>query len=139
MRATQATLFRKNAILIEHDQVQRELYCDILNVNGFEVHNAKSAIDSIAKIRKEPYDLMVINTEIAEESFLEKAISKVREEKHSQFMPIIGVSLYEEKNKKNITKILDAFLTKPLSIDKFMECVFNSVETRSNGCKSTHS
>ena len=134
----QATLFKKNAILIEQDQAQYRLYCDILSANGFEVWSAKSIIDSVNKIREKAYDLMVINTEIAEESFLEKVIAKIREEKHSQFMPIVGISLHKEKSKKNITKMLDAFLTKPLLIDKFIECVFNSVEIKSSGCKSTY-
>lgn len=134
----QATLFKKNAILVEQDPIQYTLYCDILNANGFEVYGTKSVLDTLTKLKEKPYDLMVINTELAEESFLKKIIEKIRLEKNSTFMSIVGISIHKEKNKKNFIKILDIFLTKPLSIDRFIECVFNSVEMKSNGCKNSY-
>ncbi len=131
----QPELFRKNAILVEQDPIQYRLYCDILDANGFDVCGTKSAVDTLSKIREKAYDLMVINTEIAEESFLEKVIKKIRDEKNSNLMPIVGISIHKEQ--KKIIKMLDAFLTKPLSIDTFIECVCNSVEMKGNGCEDS--
>ena len=91
------------------------------------------------KIKETQQDLAVINIEIAKELFIEKFVSKIREESVSELTPIIGLSVYSQKSKENIAKILDAFLTKPLSIDRFIESVFTSIENRANGCESFNS
>lgn len=134
---TQPGLFRKNAILVEQDPIQYRLYCDVLNANGFDVCGTKSIVETLEKIREKTYDVMVINTEISEESFLEKVIKKIKDEKHSNLMPIVGISIHKEQ--KKIKKILDALLTKPLSIDIFIECVCNNVEMKGNGCEDSRS
>ncbi len=133
----QAALFKKNAVLIEQNPVQQRLYEDILNANGFDVYTAKSAISGFEKIKEQTYDLAIINTEIAGEPFLEKLINKIHLEEPTKFMPIIGISIYNPENKKNIHKNIDAFLTKPFSIDRFIECILKCVEKKNNGSKST--
>jgi DNA-binding response OmpR family regulator len=135
----QANLFKKSAVLIERNLLHCKLYEDVLTANGFDVYVAKSAMDGLIKVKETKQDLAVINTEIAEESFVEKLISKMKSEKASDFMPIIGLSSYNLDCKKNIAKTLDAFLTKPVSIDKFIESIFVSIENRFNGCESINS
>ncbi|MDR0581134.1 MAG: hypothetical protein LBG04_03425 [Holosporaceae bacterium] len=132
----QANLFKKSAVLIETNSSHRKLYEDVLIANGFDVYVARSAIDGLIKTKETQQDLTVINTEVAEESFIEKFISKMRDESMSNVMPIIGLSVYKQEYKKNIAKILDAFLTKPFSIDRFIESILISIESRANGCKS---
>jgi DNA-binding NtrC family response regulator len=131
----QASLFRRSAILIEKDSLHCRLYEDVLSVYGFNVYTARSAMDGLMKVRETEQDLVIINTEVAEESFLEKLISKMKLERTSHLMPIIGLSVYNLECKKNISKILDAFLTKPISIDRFIESVLACVESRGNGCE----
>jgi DNA-binding response OmpR family regulator len=131
----QAALFKKNAILMEQDALHHRLYEDVLGANGFDVYGAKSTMDGFMKIKEKSYDIALINLEIAEESFIEKLINKIHSEQMAQFMPIVGISIYGEERKRNVAKILDAFLTKPFSIDRLMECVLNSIE-RKNGCEN---
>jgi DNA-binding NtrC family response regulator len=134
----QTVLFKRDAILIEQNLLQHKLYGDILAVNGFEVHVAETAIDGLMKIRENKYDITVINAEIAEETFVEKLIAKIQSNEKSKHMPIVGISIYSEERKKNISKIVDAFLTKPFSIDRFIGCVYKSIEKKNNGCESTY-
>ena len=133
----QANLFKRTAILIDSSSVQSRLYQDILIANGFDVYIAKSAMDGLQKIKESKHDLAVINTEIAEESFLEKFISKVRSEKSTELMPIVGLSIHAENSKKNIAKILDGFFTKPISIDTFIASIFECIERKVCGCESS--
>ena len=133
----QASLFRKSAVLIEQNPQQSKLYEDVLSANGFDVYVAKSTMDGLQKIKEKKQDLTIINTEIAEESFIKRLISRIRAEDTTAEMPIVGLSIYAEDCKKNIAEILDAFLTKPLSIDKFMESVFGCIEKKVNGCENS--
>ncbi len=133
----QAALFKRNAVLIEPNPVQHRLYEDILNANGFEVHLSQSAVDGFTKIKNNNYDIAVINTEVADESLLERLIDKIQCEDSAKFMPIIGLSTYNDENKKKVTKKLDAFLTKPISIDRFIQCISKCIEIKSNGCKNS--
>jgi len=132
----QSTLFKKSAVLIEKSPLHSRLYEDVLIANGFDVYIAKSAMDGLIKIKEAEQDLAIINTEIAEESFIEKLTSKMKAERASRFMPIIGLSIYKKENKKKIAKILDDFLTKPFSIDTLIESIFTCIESKINGCKS---
>ncbi|MDR2268226.1 MAG: response regulator [Holosporaceae bacterium] len=132
----QTALFKKTAVLIEDNSVQSSLYSDVLIATGFDVRVTKSPMEGLIKIKEKAYDLAVINMEIAEESFVEKLIQKIRTEKNAEFMPIIGLSIYSEENKKNISKNVDALLTKPISIDRFVEFVFSNIENRYHGSKN---
>lgn len=126
----QASLFKRNAILIEQNPMHCKLYGDILEANGFDVYIAKSVMDALIKIKERSQDLTIVNTEIVEEKFIQKFVMKIREEENSKNMPIIGISIYSEEKKKNIAKILDDFLTKPFSIDTFIESVDRCVERK---------
>ncbi|MDR2780937.1 MAG: response regulator [Holosporaceae bacterium] len=129
----QTSLFKKSAVLIEKNPLHCMLYQDVLDANGFDVYAAKSAMDGLIKIKETQQDLVVINTEIAEESFVEKLISKIKAERSSNFMPIVGLSVYDSECKKNIANALDIFLTKPISIDKLVQSIFAYIESRVNG------
>ncbi|MDR2068210.1 MAG: hypothetical protein LBP41_04460 [Holosporaceae bacterium] len=128
-------MFKKSAVLIEQNPLQCRLYEDALIANGFDVYVAKSAMDGLIKVKDAPEDLVVINTELTEESFMEKLICKMKSERHNAAMPIVGVSIYDGEHKKNIAELLDAFLTKPLSIDKFLESIFGCLESKVDGCE----
>lgn len=128
----QENLFKKNAILVESDFLQNKLYNDILDSNGFDVFSAKSAMEGLQKIKESEYDLAVINIDIGEELFVEKLLKKIRFERSE--LPIVGLSIYEQEKKKNIAKVMNKFLTKPFSIDTFIECVVLCVE---NGCANS--
>ena len=128
----QENLFKKNAILVESDFLQNRLYNDILDSNGFEVFSAKSAMEGLQKIKENEYDLAVINVDIGEELFVEKLLHKIRSER--SILPIVGLSIYEQEKKKNIAKAVNKFLTKPFSIDTFIDSVVVCVE---NGCANS--
>ena len=131
----QPGLFKKNAVLIEQDFVQCRLYEDLLEASGFDVYIAKSAMDALTKIRQEKQDIAIINTEIAEDKFIKKFVEKIKTEENS--LPISGISIYSKEKKQNIANILDNFLTKPFSIDTFMNAIDGCLEEEKNGCENS--
>ena len=131
----QPGLFKKNAVLMEQDFVQCRLYEDLLEASGFDVYIAKSAMDALTKIRQEKQDIAIINTEIAEDKFIKKFVEKIKTEENS--LPIIGISIYSKEKKQNIANILDNFLTKPFSIDTFMNAIDGCLEEGKNGCENS--
>jgi len=124
----QASLFKRNAVLVDQNPMHCRLYSDLLEANGFDVYIAKSVMDALVKIREKTQDLVLINTEIVEEKFIQKFIHNVRNEEASKNLPIIGISIYGEDKKKNIAGIVDSFLTKPFSLDRLMESIDSCIE-----------
>ena len=124
----QATLFKRNAVLIEQNPMHCRLYSDLLEANGFDVYVAKSVMDALVKIRNKAQDLAIINTEIVEEKFIQKFIQNVKEEENSKDLPIIGISIYPEDKQKNVAKVVDSFLTKPFSLDRLIESIDSCIE-----------
>lgn len=126
----QASLFKRNAVLVEQNPMHCRLYSDLLEANGFDVYIAKSVMDALMKIREKAQDLALINTEIVEEKFIQKFIQNIKEEEISKNLPIIGISIYPEDKKKNIAEIVDSFLTKPFSLDRLVESIDRCIEKR---------
>ncbi len=126
----QATLFKRNAVLVEQNPMHCRLYSDLLEANGFDVYVAKSVMDALMKIRDKAQDLAIVNTEIVEEKFIQKFIQNIKEEENSKDLPIIGISIYPEDKKKNIAKVVDSFLTKPFSLDRLIESIDSCIEKR---------
>ena len=135
----QATLFKRNAVLIEQNPMHCRLYSDLLEANGFDVYVAKSVMDALVKIRNKTQDLVIINTEIVEEKFIQKFIQNIREDEYSKDLPIIGISIYPKDKKKNISKVVDSFLTKPFSLDRLVESIESCIEKQDgincSGCE----
>lgn len=130
----QANLFRRSAILIENNHAQIRLYEDLLTANGFDVYVAKSPMDGLLKIKETPIDIVVVDVDIAEDGFMTKFITKIKSEEAMANVPIIGLSIYSETSIKNIAKMLDIFLTKPISIDTFTKSVFYCLENKFDDC-----
>ena len=124
----QASLFKKNAVLVEQNPMHCRLYGDLLEANGFDVYIAKSVMDALVKIREQNQDLALINMEIVEEKFIQKFIQNIKSEDCSKDMTLIGISIYPEEKKKNIAKFVDSFLTKPFSLDKLTESIDQCIE-----------
>ena len=124
----QASLFRRNAVLVEQNPMHCRLYGDLLEANGFDVYVAKSVMDALMKIREKEQDLVLINTEIVEEKFIQKFIQNIREEKNTKELSIIGISIYPEDKKKSVSESVDSFLTKPFSLDRLLESIGRCIE-----------
>lgn len=120
----QTSLFKKNAILIEQNPIQCRLYEDVLDANGFEVYVAKSVVDAISKSKEQRQDVVIINTEIADEKFILKFVQKLKEQ-DNEAPSIVGLSIYPKEKKAALAQTLNNFLTKPFSIDKFIDFVDN--------------
>lgn len=128
----QENLFKREALLIENDFFQSQLYSDVLCANNFEVSLVKSAIDGLQKLKSKDYDIAIMNIDIGQPSFIEKILKKMRNEKPN--VSIVGLSIYDQENKKNVAVLLNKFLTKPFSIDTLMGYVVMCVE---NGCENS--
>lgn len=124
----QENLFKRELLLIENDFFQSKLYHDALSANNFEVSLVKSAIDGFQRIKAgvKDYSLVVINVDMGQPSFIAKVLQKIRDER--PMLPMIGLSIYEQENKKNVADLLNRFLTKPFSIDTLVQCVVVCVE-----------
>lgn len=128
----QENLFKRKALIIENDFLKRILYHDVLCANNFEVSLVKSALDGLKNIRDKDYDVIIMNIDIGQPSFVSRVLQKIRAEKPE--IPIMGLSIYEQENKKNIAMLLNKFLTKPFSIDILVKCVVVCAE---NGCENS--
>lgn len=135
----QANLFKKSAVLVEQNSVEETLFRDILTANGFEVYAAKSLMDALVKLQEKENDLLVLDMEIAGQSFIEKFLQNIRREKICALTVIIGLSIYWQDEQKKVGELLDACLVKPFPIDTFIKVIFESIEKRACGCEVSES
>lgn len=122
----QENLFRRNAILVESDFLQGELYKDILYANGFDVHLSKTALDAIQDLKSKECDVLIINIDNNQEYFIAKLLKKIRSE-YSNLL-IVGMSIYPKEHKEQIISFLDIFFIKPFFIESFIEAIESALE-----------
>lgn len=129
----QGDLFRKSAVLLEQNPIEAELYHDILSANGFDVYVASSPMDALVRLRESNKDLAIIDLNIAGHAFTDKFLKNIKQENCCESTTLLGLSMHEQKE-KNAYEV-DSCLTKPCSIDTFMQVVFDSLEQKAYGCE----
>ena len=62
---------KSQILIVEDDQVQREVLCDILEVSGYEIHACPSPREALETLKKRSFDLMLTDLRMPEMDGLE--------------------------------------------------------------------
>lgn len=102
-------------LVVEDEQHQRELYVVELQDEGYEVDQASDGKDAVEKVKKNKYDLVVLDIRMPEMDGIE-ALGKIlsRDKK----IPIIIHTAYSNYKSNFMTWTADAYVTKSSNLDE---------------------
>ena len=114
----------KNIMIIEDDRANMVLFRELLTYAGYTTSHVRDGAEALAAVRAQRPDLVVMDIQLPNVSGLDVTMAMKHDEALRE-IPVIAVTAFAMKGDKE--KILaggcDAYLTKPISIDQFLEKV----------------
>jgi two-component system cell cycle response regulator DivK len=114
----------KRILVVEDNDLNRKLFCDVLKANGYEVVPVADGQNVLATARRFVPDLVIMDIQLPNVSGID-LIARLKAEASLASVPILAVTAYAGKGDEE--RIRDAgaadYLAKPVSIGPFMAAV----------------
>ena len=114
----------KRILVVEDNDLNRKLFCDVLRANGFAVEPVADGLEAIGKAREFVPNLVIMDIQLPNVSGLE-LIAGMKADSLLRAIPVLAVTAYAGKGDEE--RIRDAgaegYLAKPVSIGPFMQAV----------------
>lgn len=111
---------KKRAVVVDDNANNLMLEKDLLEIAGFEVFEATNGLDSIAIIKKEKPDIIIMDIRLPDMEGTE-AIRILREDKEMRAIPVVFVtaSVLERERKEIIAILNSGYMSKPIDTRTF--------------------
>ena len=114
----------KRILVVEDNDLNRKLFCDVLKANGFEVVPVADGSNVIATTRRFDPHLVIMDIQLPGVSGID-LIAQLKGESDLAKIPVLAVTAYAGRGDEE--RIRDAgaadYLSKPVSIGPFMVAV----------------
>lgn len=114
----------KRILVVEDNDLNRKLFCDVLKANGYETEPVADGELAVNAARAFAPDLVIMDIQLPNISGLD-LISAFKQDQSLTDAPILAVTAYAGKGDEE--RIRDAgaegYLSKPVSISPFMAAV----------------
>ncbi len=105
-------------LIVEDEDNLRELYAEELEEEGYEILRAENGKAAIELVKKEPFDLVIMDIRMPEMDGIE-ALGKVIS--LNKKIPVIIYTAYSNYKSNFMTWTADAYLTKSSNLDELKE------------------
>ncbi len=114
-KAQEKTVSKKPRLLHVDDSAQIRLLVSIFLKNEFEVHSVETGEQALNEIKKNDYDLILMDINLGSGIDGFETTSRIRDEFKDNSIPIIALTTNEYSNvrKECITSRINAFIQKP--------------------------
>ena len=114
----------KRILVVEDNDLNRKLFCDVLKANGHEVVPVADGRNVVATAQRFVPDLVIMDIQLPNISGID-LIAQLKRESTLAEVPVLAVTAYAGKGDEE--RIRDAgaadYLAKPVSIGPFMAAV----------------
>ena len=114
----------KRILVVEDNDLNRKLFCDVLKANGFDVDPLADGSVVLDTARQNSPDLIIMDIQLPEVSGVD-LIEQAKKDLHLQAIPILAVTAYAARGDEERIRAAGAagYLSKPVSIGPFMNAV----------------
>lgn len=114
----------KRILVVEDNDLNRKLFCDVLKANGFEVEPVGDGTAALDTARRQSPDLIIMDIQLPEVSGID-LIEQAKRDLHLRSIPVLAVTAYAAKGDEERIRAAGAagYLAKPISILPFMNAV----------------
>ena len=114
----------KRILVVEDNDLNRKLFCDVLKANGYEVVPVSDGNNFLATAKKSDPQLVIMDIQLPNVSGVD-LIAELKADTAMAGVPVLAVTAYAGKGDEE--RIRDAgaqdYLAKPVSIGPFMAAV----------------
>jgi two-component system cell cycle response regulator DivK len=114
----------KTVLIVEDNELNMKLFHDLLEAHGYHTVGTRNGIEALDLARKHRPDLIVMDIQLPEVSGLE--VTKwLKDDPDLQAIPVVAVTAFAMKGDEERIREggCEAYLSKPISVGKFLETV----------------
>lgn len=114
----------KRIMVVEDNDLNRKLFCDVLKANGFEVDPVADGHSVLEAARTTPPDLIIMDIQLPGISGVD-LIAAAKQDRALKEIPVLAVTAFAAKGDEERIRSAGAsgYLSKPVSIMPFMAAV----------------
>ena len=114
----------KTILVVEDNELNLRLFCDLLNAHGYSAHPVRDGRDALEKAREVSPDLIIMDIHLPHVSGLDLIIA-LKADAALATVPIMAVTAYAGKGDEEQIRAAgaEAYVSKPISVIKFIESV----------------
>ena len=114
----------KRILVVEDNDLNRKLFCDVLQASGFAVEPVADGAEAIERARAFFPNLVIMDIQLQDISGLD-LIAGIKRDDALRDIPVLAVTAYAGKgDEERIRQVgAEGYLAKPVSITPFMNAV----------------
>jgi len=114
----------KTVLIVEDNELNMKLFNDLLEANGHATLRTKSGVEAVELARKHKPDLILMDIQLPEVSGLE-VTRWLKNDEELRAIPVIAITAFAMKGDEEKIRQggCEAYLSKPISVAKFLETV----------------
>ena len=121
---SQSRTMPKRVLIVEDNELNMKLFNDLLEANGYGTIQTRSGVEAVELVRAQKPDLILMDIQLPEVSGLE-VIRWLKDDEATRHIPVIAVTAFAMKGDEEKIRQggCEAYLSKPISVVKFLETV----------------
>ena len=121
----------KTVLIVEDNELNMKLFNDLLETRGCRVVQTRQGVEAMDLARKHRPDLILMDIQLPEVSGLQ-VTQWLKDDDELRTIPIIAVTAFAMKGDEEKIRQggCEAYLSKPISVVKFLETVRNFIGDR---------
>jgi two-component system cell cycle response regulator DivK len=118
----------KTVLIVEDNELNMKLFNDLLEAHGYATIQTKSGVEAVELARRHRPNLILMDIQLPEVSGLE-VTQWLKDDEELRSIPIIAITAFAMKGDEEKIRQggCEAYLSKPISVVKFLETVRNYV------------
>jgi two-component system cell cycle response regulator DivK len=111
-------------LIVEDNELNMKLFHDLLEASGMQILMTRNGIDALEVAKREKPDLIVMDIQLPEMSGLE-VTERIKSDPELRPIPVIAVTAFAMKGDEERIRAAgcEAYMSKPISIDRFISTV----------------
>ncbi len=130
--AIEATVtMSKTILIVEDNELNMKLFSDLLEANGYGTIQTRSGTEAVGLARQHRPDLILMDIQLPEVSGLQ-VTQWLKDDEDLRAIPVIAITAFAMKGDEEKIRQggCEAYLSKPISVAKFLETVRNYLGDR---------
>ncbi len=118
----------KTVLIVEDNELNMKLFSDLLEANGYGTVQTRNGVEAVGLAREHMPDLILMDIQLPEVSGLQ-VTQWLKDDEELRHIPIIAITAFAMKGDEEKIRQggCEAYLSKPISVAKFLDTVKNYV------------
>ena len=121
----------KTVLIVEDNELNMKLFNDLLEAHGYRTIQTRNGVEAVELTRLHMPDLILMDIQLPEVSGLQ-VTQWIKDDEKLRHIPVIAVTAFAMKGDEEKIRQggCEAYLSKPISVAKFVETVPNYLDDK---------